>query len=103
MIILQHLGYTGSYGFALASTFLAIIYLIIGPKEPLDKKNVESEKKPKNFVEFFAAILNISVLKPMRSMSKLFTGKKLQVIVYILLLTYALYAIAFQVQLNKPN
>ena len=93
------MGYIGNYSIASVSIFLSIVYLVLAVKEPLVKTPEAAEKisASPSFGEFLKSILKSVIVKPVLSMVKLFSRKKLVLVVHLLLVAYAVFAIAFQV------
>ena len=93
------MGYIGNYSIASVSIFLSIVYLVFAVKEPLEKTPEAAEKisASPSFGEFLKSILKSVIVKPVLSMVKLFSRKKLRLVVHLLLVAYAVFAIAFQV------
>ena len=88
---------------------LAILYLLLAVKEPLAKKRKTCltacdpdviRLKEKTLIENLKIFLSAAFVRPLRAMSKLFTGPRedfLKVTILLLLFCYALYSLAFQV------
>ena len=101
LLMMKNLGYFGNFSIALLSIFLSIVYLVFAVKEPLKKKPEAAEKNPEpaRFGETLKSILKSVVVKPVLSMVQLFSRKRLGLVVHLLLIAYAVFAVAFQVQL----
>ena len=90
---------------------LAILYLLLAVKEPLAKKrktcltacDTAVIPKKKTLIENLKIFLRAAFVRPLRAMSKLFTGPRedfLKVTILLLLFCYALYSLAFQVMIQ---
>ena len=106
LLIFQHFGYFGNYGFALGLTSVAIFYLLLFAKEPLVKISKPKSEEKTSSIQMLKHFLMMALIQPLQAMSRLFTvprGSGMKVVISFLLFCYALYSLSFQVPILLNN